>query len=146
MYNVFGYVRPFIPELKVCENEIYQAIYCGLCRQLGRSYSQLSRLMISYDIVFLVLFSLSLSEENIEFERKNCLLHPLKKELYLKECASLKKAADISVIFAYFKFIDSVSSTCWSGHLFASNILLWHLKAPPTANHLRQASWLFYLK
>ena len=105
---MFGYVRPFIPELKVCENEIYRAIYCGLCKQLGRSYSQLSRLMLRYDIVFLVLFSLGLSEENVEFKKQNCLLHPLKKELCLEKCSSLEKAADISVIFAYFKFVDNV--------------------------------------
>ena len=105
---MFGYVRPFVPELKVCENEMYRAIYCGLCKQLGRSYSQLSRLMLSYDVIFLVLFSLGLSEENVEFKRENCLLHPFKKELCLKKCASLEKAADISVMFAYFKFVDNV--------------------------------------
>ena len=105
---MFGYVKPFIPELKVCENEIYKAIYCGLCKQLGRSYNQLSRLILSYDIVFLVLFALGISNENVEFKRESCIAHPLKKNLCLKSCMALEKAADISVIFSYFKFMDNV--------------------------------------
>lgn len=105
---MFGYVKPFIPELKVCENEIYKAIYCGLCKQLGRSYSQLSRLILSYDIVFLVLFALGISNENVKFKRESCIAHPLKKNLCLKSCEALEKAADVSVIFSYFKFMDDV--------------------------------------
>lgn len=105
---MFGYVKPFIPELKVYENEIYKAIYCGLCKQLGRSYNQLSRLTLSYDIVFLVLFALGISNENIEFHREKCIIHPLKKKLCLQGCTALENAADISLIFSYFKFMDNV--------------------------------------
>ncbi len=105
---MFGYVKPFIPELKVYENEIYKAIYCGLCKQLGRSYNQLSRLMLSYDIVFLVLFALGISNEDIEFQRQHCIIHPLKKNLCLKNCRALENAADISLIFSYFKFFDNL--------------------------------------
>ena len=105
---MFGYVKPFIPELKVYENEIYKAIYCGLCKQLGQSYNQLSRLTLSYDIVFLVLFALGISEENIEFQREKCIVHPLKKNLCLQKCMALENAADISLIFSYFKFMDNV--------------------------------------
>lgn len=106
---MFGYVKPFIPELKVCEDEIYKAVYCGLCKQLGRSYNQLSRLILSYDIVFLVLFALGISNEDVKFQRENCIAHPLKKSLCLKSCMALEKAADISVIFSYFKFMDNVA-------------------------------------
>lgn len=105
---MFGYVKPFIPELKVYESEIYKAIYCGLCKQLGKSYNQLSRLTLSYDIVFLVLFALGISDENIEFQREKCIIHPLKKKLCLQKCMALENAADISLIFSYFKFIDNV--------------------------------------
>lgn len=105
---MFGYVKPFIPELKVYENEIYKAIYCGLCKQLGQSYNQLSRLTLSYDIVFLVLFALGISNENIKFQRERCVVHPLKRKLCLQSCKALENAADISLIFSYFKFMDNV--------------------------------------
>ena len=32
---MFGYVKPYIPELKVKEYEFYRSVYCGLCRSLG---------------------------------------------------------------------------------------------------------------
>lgn len=105
---MFGYVKPFIPELKVYENEIYKAIYCGLCKQMGRSYNQLSRLTLSYDIVFLILFALGISNENVEFKKEKCIIHPLKKNLCLQSCKALENAADISLIFSYFKFMDNI--------------------------------------
>ncbi|MEG2174051.1 MAG: DUF5685 family protein, partial [Oscillospiraceae bacterium] len=29
---MFGYIRPWEPELKVSELDTYKAIYCGVCR------------------------------------------------------------------------------------------------------------------
>ena len=46
---MFGYVRPYKDELRVREYEQYKAIYCGLCRALGKNYGVLSRLTLSYD-------------------------------------------------------------------------------------------------
>ncbi|MFT9057020.1 MAG: DUF5685 family protein, partial [Ethanoligenens sp.] len=28
---MFGYVKPFKPELKIREFEAYRAVYCGMC-------------------------------------------------------------------------------------------------------------------
>ena len=47
---MFGYVKPYVPELKVKENEFYRATYCGLCRALGRKSRFLS-FTLSYDFV-----------------------------------------------------------------------------------------------
>ena len=41
---MYGYVRPHIPELKVGEYERYRAVYCGLCRSMGRLTGQASRI------------------------------------------------------------------------------------------------------
>ena len=30
---MFGYVRPFKPELRMKEYEAYKAVYCGLCKE-----------------------------------------------------------------------------------------------------------------
>ena len=57
---MFGYIRIAKPELKVKEYEMYKAIYCSLCRELGRSYGFLSRLTLSYDFTFLALLNMSL--------------------------------------------------------------------------------------
>ena len=35
---MFGYVRPYKPELKVKEYELFRAAYCGLCWSLKEKY------------------------------------------------------------------------------------------------------------
>ena len=35
---MFGYVRPYKPELKVKEYEMFRAAYCGLCWALKEKY------------------------------------------------------------------------------------------------------------
>ena len=49
---MFGYIRVNKPELKVKEFEIYNAVYCGLCREMGKSYGIFSKFCLSYDMTF----------------------------------------------------------------------------------------------
>ena len=42
---MFGYVRPYKSEMLVREFEQYKAVYCELCRVLGREYGLLARLL-----------------------------------------------------------------------------------------------------
>ena len=46
---MFGYVRPYKPELLVKELTRYQSVYCGICKQIGRDYGQVPRLALGYD-------------------------------------------------------------------------------------------------
>ena len=105
---MFGYVMPYIPNLRVFENEIYKATYCGLCRQIKKEFGSLCRLSLSYDMVFLVVFLVCYLDEKMQFERKICKLHILKKRLFLKENVSLKKAANIGTILFNYKLKDNV--------------------------------------
>ena len=59
---MFGYIKIAKPELKVKEYEMYKAVYCSLCRELGKSYGFLSRLTLSYDFTFLALLNMSLKD------------------------------------------------------------------------------------
>ena len=73
---MFGYVRPYVPELKVKENELYNAVYCGLCRSMGKTTGTASRLSLSYDMVFLALVRSAYCGESFEIEQKRCFVHP----------------------------------------------------------------------
>ena len=52
---MFGYVKPYKPELRVRELEEYKAVYCGLCRELGQSFGLFARFTLSYDFAFLAM-------------------------------------------------------------------------------------------
>jgi len=106
---VFGYVTIDKGELLYKDYETYKAIYCSLCKQLGKDYSFLSRFILSYDCTFYALVALSVTDECSGFRSGRCTFNPLKKCNYLKKYdESLSKAAALSVITAYFKLRDNI--------------------------------------
>lgn len=107
--TLFGYVKPFKPMLRVCEFDTYQAIYCGLCKQLSRSYGPFVRLTLSYDFAFLALLGFSVQDDVPQFERQNCLYNPLKKKMCCPESAPLRFAADAAVLTLYHKVRDNIT-------------------------------------
>lgn len=109
---MFGYIRIQKSELLVREYEAYKSVYCGLCRQIGRDYSRLSRFILSYDCTFYAMFLMSLKRSCGGFERKCCRFNPLKKCTYCSaEDDALSKAAALSVILAYYKIIDDIADS-----------------------------------
>lgn len=109
MNFVFGYVRAAKPELKVKEYEAYKAIYCSLCRCLGKQYGILSRLTLSYDFTFLALLNMALSDSCDGFERKRCTFNPLKKCNYCTNEKALEMPAAAAMIMLYYKLKDNIS-------------------------------------
>ena len=107
--SLFGYVTVYKDELLVREFNEYKAVYCGLCKSLGKEYGVLSRAILSYDCTFYALFLLALKGNCPGYEQKMCRCNPLKKCTYIKEGAdSLSKAGALSVCSVYFKIIDKI--------------------------------------
>lgn len=105
---MFGYVRACKPELKVKEYELYKAVYCSLCRELGKSYGILSRLTLSYDFTFLALLNMSMSDGCDGFHQKRCAFNPLKKCNYCKDSEGLKMPSAAAMIMLYYKILDNL--------------------------------------
>lgn len=59
---LFGYIRPFQPELRIKEYEAYKSVYCGLCKELGRQYGIFARFTLSYDFTFLAILSMAVQK------------------------------------------------------------------------------------
>lgn len=106
---MFGYVRIAKPELKVKEYEAYKAVYCSLCRALGKHYGFLSRLTLSYDFTFLALLNLALTDGCDSFERKRCAFNPLKKCNYCKSTEPLEMPSAAAMIMLYYKLLDNIA-------------------------------------
>ena len=97
---MFGYVKPFVPELKVAQHEIYRAAYCGLCRSMGRVTGQLSRMTLSYDLVFLAAVRMILEDITPAFEQSRCAAHPMKKRMIMLDNGALAYTAAMSAVLA----------------------------------------------
>lgn len=123
---MFGYVRPLIPELKVRELEDYKAVYCGLCRTMGKRYGLLARFTLNYDFTFLAMV-LAYQADPCSFSLCRCPAHPLKKRKTCLQMPALDVAADESLILSYQKLRDDVADNGFFGGLGA-RVAAWLLK------------------
>lgn len=106
---MFGYVRIEKGELKVKEYETYKAVYCSLCKQLGKDYSLLSRFLLNYDCTFLALFIMANDETCPSFKKGRCRFNPCKSCNYCTgKSEALSKSAALLVLMSYFKLIDNI--------------------------------------
>lgn len=108
---MFGYIRPYKPELKMKEFAVYKAVYCGLCNSLGKKYGLFSRFMLNFDSTFMSLLCMSQENGCAGFEKKRCPFKPHKK----CDSAVIGPAIDywtgISVILAYYKLADDYADS-----------------------------------
>ena len=114
---MFGYVRPYKPELLVKEYGQYKAVYCQLCRVLGDEYGVLARFALSYDCAFYAMLALSVTGGRVEEQKRRCVCNPLKACTYLPSPGeAYKKAAALCVLLTYHKLRDD----CEDEGFFAS--------------------------
>lgn len=112
---MFGYVRPFQPELKCKDYDLYRATYCGLCRCLRRRYGPVAPALLNYDFTFLALL-LWEPEESFAPCRGRCHMNPLRRLPMCGDNQALEMAADESVILSWWKLRDSVRDEgVWRG-------------------------------
>ena len=105
---MFGYVVANIDKLTIPQRELYQAVYCGLCRELGQRHGQISRATLTYDMSFLILLLSSLADEEPVYEQFRCFVHPVKKHSSFKSRYT-EYAADMNIILAHAQRLDDWS-------------------------------------
>lgn len=131
---VFGYLKIDKGELLVKEYNAYKAVYCGLCKEIGKSYSFIARMLLSYDCTFYAIILMSLERSCNGFSEGRCTCNPLKKCTF-SGCKSnaYKKAAALTVISAYYKLVDDIAD----GSLLKS--LLCRIIKPFFSRHRKKA-------
>ena len=105
---MYGYVRIHAPELRVREQEYYRAVYCGLCRTMGKCTGQCSRMTLSYDMTLFALVRLALTGTQPTFKRRRCLAHPTRKRPMAESCDELAFCACASAILMHYKVKDDL--------------------------------------
>lgn len=102
---MFGFVRPYMPDLLEEEKKRYRAVYCGLCRALNDRYGLAGRMGLNYDMTFLAMMLNALYEPEEREKEAFCPPHPVKKHLEISTQFS-SYAADMTVALAYYKALD----------------------------------------
>ena len=106
---MFGYIKPYMPELKMREYELYRALYCGLCRSMGRATGQTSRLSLNYDFVFLAIVRMLLEGTTPEVSKKRCVAHPVKPRTFVHDCRELSYSARAAAYLTGGKIEDDIA-------------------------------------
>ncbi len=102
---MFGYVTASYKELTKEQQVRYNAVYCGICRQIRERSGHAARLGLSYDMAFLALLLMSLYEPEETGGKRACHLHPVKPKPWLDN-VYIQYAADMNVALAYYNCLD----------------------------------------
>lgn len=132
---MFGYVRPYRPELRVREDEYYKGTYCGLCKAMGKCTGQCSRLSLNYDLVTFALIRFALAGEKTAFSQERCLVHPFKKRSVMKRNFQLDYTSCVSSLLSYHKIMDDIADESFSKRTFTRIFLL------PTVSSMKKRAF-----
>jgi len=124
---MFGYIKPFVPELKMREHEEYKAVYCGLCAAMGRRCGRFAPLALSYDMVFLAMVraAFTVGGEG-HHEAFRCALKPKKR--FRAAGDWLDYPACVGAVLAYHKCRDDLRDPGNIAKKFAARFVLPFLK------------------
>lgn len=102
---MFGYVQILKPELKIKDYGTYHAFYCGLCERLKAKYGITGRIILTYDMTFLIMLLSSVYNIKCKQEKRHCIVHPVKKHKILYNKVT-EYCADMSILLSYYKCLD----------------------------------------
>ena len=105
---MFGYISPARPYLYIKDLDLYKAMYCGICKSMGKYCGQISRLTLNYDVTFLSVFLHNVAGEDVEIKRERCAVHWLKRRPVVKFDGITERLASLNVILAYYKLTDDI--------------------------------------
>lgn len=105
---MFGYVQPDKSNILGKDVVLYKALYCGICKSLGKNYGCFARLTTSYDMTFLSALLHNYLDTDVKIVDKHCALHWFKKHKEVEEDEITKKLSALSVLMAYYKIIDDI--------------------------------------
>lgn len=108
---MFGYIKTFTPNLRVREHELYRAIYCGLCRSMGKRTGCSSRLTLSYDFTFLAAVRLVLCGTDPTVEVHRCAASPFKVRPIMNDNPPLSFCAAAAAVLTKAKVLDDVNDS-----------------------------------
>jgi len=145
---MFGYVIVDKPNMLIKDYNEYRAYYCGLCKTLGKQYSNLTRLSLNYDITFLTILLHNYEKLSPEYEQGRCILHPVGvKKAILKNNRLQELVCNINILMAYYKLKDDINDEkALKYRLFMTYVKPKYLKARVKLKSLDESIAFYYEK
>ena len=103
---MFGYIAPDAPYLFKKDEKLYQAVYCGLCKSIGKGCGQRARTALTYDMAFASALIHNIRGEDVIIEKKRCILHWFKRRPIAKTDNLTVALGYVNTALAYNKLCD----------------------------------------
>lgn len=112
-------MRIYKPQLRICEYDAYKAVYCTLCKHLGRQYGLHARLLLNYDYTFVAMLYMALHKLPVNPEKKACCCNPLKRCAYCtcEDTAGFELTCAMTAEMFYYKVVDNIADSGKLGSL-----------------------------
>ena len=103
---MFGYISPDSPYLFIKDETLYKAMYCGMCKSIGKSCGGFSKTALTYDIAFMSALLHNISGCDVKIEKRRCALHLIKRRpMAMPDDISLLLGC-VNTVLAYYKLLD----------------------------------------
>lgn len=122
---MFGYICPDIPNLFIKDGMLYKAMYCGLCKSIGRTCGQAARMGLSYDITFLSALLHNMKHLDIKVEQQHCISHHIRRRPVALPDELTDVLACVNTALIYYKLTDDIldeNKGRWKRLWFASGM------------------------
>lgn len=103
---MFGYISPDTPYLFKKDERLYGAVYCGLCKCIGKGCGQCPRTALSYDLAFTSALVHNIRGEDVKIENRRCILHWFKRRPIAAADGLTVTLGCANTILTYFKLCD----------------------------------------
>ena len=105
---MFGYIRTDTPYLYIKDDTLYRAMYCGVCKGIGKVCGQAARMGLTYDVTFFSVLLHNISGIDVKIEKQHCLTHCIKARQMAEVDELTCQLGALNTVLAYYKYTDDV--------------------------------------
>jgi len=106
---MFGYVRADTPYLFIKDDNLYRAMYCGVCRGISEVCGQSARMGLSYDVTFLSVILHNLAGIDVKIEKSHCLTHCIRSRQMAEVDELTRQLGALNTALVYYKYTDDIA-------------------------------------
>ncbi len=103
---MFGYIQPDTPYLFIKDENLYKALYCGLCKSIGAGCGQRARTSLTYDMAFVSALVHNIRREDVNIKKERCALHIFKRRPMASCDGTSVLIGCINTVLTYYKLCD----------------------------------------
>ncbi len=138
---MFGYVQPDSPYLFKKDEVLYKALYCGICKSIGKGCGQLARTALTYDMAFISALVHNIRHEDVTIKKERCALHIIKRRAVAQTDDTAVLLGCINTVLAYYKLLDDKADGDGKGclrHLYKKGLKNAVKKHPEAVKIIRE--------